>query len=63
MTINTNNTQVAPPGLGSSGGVGGRAILWSGTPTSHPLLLGHRHRESKKQKVWGEASRASHSLP
>jgi hypothetical protein len=40
MTINTGNSEVAPPSFGSSGGIGDRTSFWNGTPTSQPYSLG-----------------------
>ncbi len=33
MTINTGNTQVAPPRLVAYGGIGDRIVFWNGSPT------------------------------
>ena len=38
LTVNT--VQVAPPSVGTSGGIGDRIICWQGTSSSHPFSLG-----------------------
>ena len=40
MTINTGNTQAAPPSFDSSGGIGDRIVFWNGAPSSHSFSLG-----------------------